>query len=389
MNLNIFGWRNISHSFSLVNQHQIVALLKHPLLKIFHEDAPFLSNNWSSENCGAGFSASQQSSIDNIPPCLETTRDWTYEICYPFFSYNRRSDEPVAHFVVANYGVTKRDFFRHADFSELRFDDDDLIITPTNWSREKICQYGFPEERVRVVHHGVDLQAFYPLSSEERSATRKTLGISSDQFCFLNVGALSANKGLDILIKAFAKVASKFPNARLLIKDQNYLYGAKAQSVIQSIFNTMTTAEVELVTTKSISLSSNLTVQQLRLLYGACDCYISPYRAEGFNLPVLEAMGCGSSILVTDGGATDDFVFSDDSKFSSKKIPNSELSRLGVTDERLEIDSYYLEPELDSVISRMFETINRATSEPTQYLQLPEFTWDKVSHDLMSNLSRP
>ena len=37
------------------------------------------------------------------------------------------------------------------------------------------------------------------------------------------------------------------------------------------------------------------------------DCYVSPYRAEGFNLPVLEAIACGTPVIVTEGGATDDF----------------------------------------------------------------------------------
>ena len=289
MNLNIFGWRNISHSFALVNQHQIVSLLKYPTLNVFHEDAPYLSHAWSSGNCGAGFSASQQSDIDNVPSCSNIDKDWTYEICFPFFSYQKTSDEPVAHFIVANYGLTKRDFPNNLALSNLPFDSGDIIVTPTNWSREKVCQYGFPENRVKVVHHGVDTEAFYPLTPPEREVTRKALGIAEDQFCFLNVGALSANKGLDILIKAFAVVASKFPNARLLIKDQTYLYGTSSQNVIQSIFNSMTAAEIELVTSKTILLSTNLTVQQLRLLYGACDCYVSPYRAEGFNLPVLES----------------------------------------------------------------------------------------------------
>ena len=35
---------------------------------------------------------------------------------------------------------------------------------------------------------------------------------------------------------------------------------------------------------------------------------MSPYRAEGFNLPVLEAAACGIPIICTQGGPTDDFV---------------------------------------------------------------------------------
>jgi glycosyltransferase involved in cell wall biosynthesis len=40
----------------------------------------------------------------------------------------------------------------------------------------------------------------------------------------------------------------------------------------------------------------------------AADLYVSPYRAEGFNLPVLEAAACGIPVICTRGGPTDDFI---------------------------------------------------------------------------------
>jgi glycosyltransferase involved in cell wall biosynthesis len=46
----------------------------------------------------------------------------------------------------------------------------------------------------------------------------------------------------------------------------------------------------------------------MAMLYQLADAYVSPYRAEGFNLPVLEAAACGIPIICTGGGPTDDFV---------------------------------------------------------------------------------
>jgi glycosyltransferase involved in cell wall biosynthesis len=43
-------------------------------------------------------------------------------------------------------------------------------------------------------------------------------------------------------------------------------------------------------------------------LYQAADAYVSPYLAEGFNLPVLEAAACGTLMICTQGGPTDDFT---------------------------------------------------------------------------------
>src|SRR5439155_23180433 len=46
-------------------------------------------------------------------------------------------------------------------------------------------------------------------------------------------------------------------------------------------------------------------------IYQLDDAYVSPYMAEGFNMPVLEAASCGCPVIVTAGGSTDDFTTDD------------------------------------------------------------------------------
>ena len=55
-------------------------------------------------------------------------------------------------------------------------------------------------------------------------------------------------------------------------------------------------------------VGDSLSHQDMAMLYQVADAYVSPYRAEGFNLPVLEAAACGIPIICTRGGPTDDFV---------------------------------------------------------------------------------
>ena len=43
-------------------------------------------------------------------------------------------------------------------------------------------------------------------------------------------------------------------------------------------------------------------------LMRAADCYVSPYRAEGFNMPVLEAMACGTPVLTSNSSALPEVV---------------------------------------------------------------------------------
>ena len=55
----------------------------------------------------------------------------------------------------------------------------------------------------------------------------------------------------------------------------------------------MPDAEMDKITSKLIYVGDTLSFVQLAKLYQAADAYVSPYLAEGFNLPVLEAAACG------------------------------------------------------------------------------------------------
>ena len=56
--LLIEGWRGISHSIVLVNQHQILELLKLDWIRLYHHDLPFAFSNWTRTESGTGFDGS-------------------------------------------------------------------------------------------------------------------------------------------------------------------------------------------------------------------------------------------------------------------------------------------------------------------------------------------
>ena len=45
-----------------------------------------------------------------------------------------------------------------------------------------------------------------------------------------------------------------------------------------------------------------LSFREMALLYQAADVFVSPYRAEGFNIPALETAACGLPVICTRGG---------------------------------------------------------------------------------------
>ena len=119
---------------------------------------------------------------------------------------------------------------------------------------------------------------------------------------------MTVNKGVEVLIAAYGMLKKKHKNLKLILKDQSNLYEWKAdfpmkkvfESEFHKIFNDKMYKDI-------IVISENLNFDQLRNIYSITDCYVSPYKAEGFNLTPLEAAACGTQIVVTNGGSTDDY----------------------------------------------------------------------------------
>ena len=126
-----------------------------------------------------------------------------------------------------------------------------------------------------------------------------------------------------------------------------------------------------------IVISENLNFDQLRNIYSITDCYVSPYKAEGFNLTPLEAAACGTQIAVTNGGSTDDY-FNDCMGFkieSKEKILNNNV---------------LLSPKIDSLIEILNSIINKSDNkkETRSKLVRENFSWENVVKKLKKEFEK-
>ena len=157
------------------------------------------------------------------------------------------------------------------------------------------------------------------------------------------------NKGVETLIAAYGVLKKKNKNLKLILKDQSTLYDKKANEVIQKVFDSNFNKKYNIFSDEMyndiIIISENLSFNELRNIYSITDCYVSPYLAEGFNLPPLEAAACGTQIVVTNKGSTDDYF----NKCMGFKIES---------EERKIEDRYSLYPKLDSLIEILTNIIN-------------------------------
>lgn len=341
--LLVEGWRAISHSYAMVNQFQLLELAGMPDIDLYHRDAPFKFAHWKNTEIDPGFNAGHRRLLERIEACPPALRpDYVYRISSPF-DLRPAAAGRLGVYVVTEFGLSPECF--HADGGDdiRRFEaEGGIVITPSNWSRERIVNYGFSADAVVVVPHAANGEYFFPLPADLRQAQRRILGFGDDEVVLLNIGAVIWNKGIDILLQAFAIAREKRRDLRLVFKDQRHTYGVQGDAFIQATLAACGRLTDEVM--RAITLiPANLNLEQMNAIYNVADCYVSPYRAEGYNLPVREAMACGTPVLATAGGATDDFHNPE----LGRKIDSVFRSNAVVQGRRLEA---FHEPSLEALV---------------------------------------
>lgn len=166
----------------------------------------------------------------------------------------------------------------------------DMIITISEFTKREIIKHlKYPEEKIRVVYEGVNLEKYKPSIQSEEIIDK--YGLPTSQKKILYVGSEDPRKNLHTLIKAFYKLKKKYGNVKLIKAGNPQRKGAREELM-------------ELI--KSLNLGNDIiftgyvSEDDLPKLYNAVDLYVSPSILEGgFALPILEAMACGCPVVVS------------------------------------------------------------------------------------------
>ncbi len=376
MNILIEGWRGINHSFSLVNQWQIIELLK--TSNIYFKDVPFISDQWNKEDNSSGFETNIENLINKIPEANSNKDiDITYRISCPFdFNENFKS-KLLFVFGTCEYKYLYQNNYKNNSPDKINKNKNIFLHVPSNWSKKGFMNVGFEENQIIVVPHGVNMKDFNLLSNKEIKNIKKEYQINDENIVLSNIGAMSENKGIEILVSAYGILKKKYKNLKLILKDQSNLYGITTNYIFEKIkksgFNNKFKIINEEMMKDIIIISKNLNLKEIRDIYSITDCYISPYLAEGFNLTPLEAAACGTQVIVTKGGSTDDYF----NQCLGYQIESDEIKR--------EDNSYILSPKIDSLINIIEEKIiNKKDNfeiDRSNYVH-KNFSWKQVVYKL-------
>lgn len=166
------------------------------------------------------------------------------------------------------------------------------IIAISNFTRREIQrQLGIPKEKIEVIPLAFDAKAFRPLN---KKSARKELSIAENANVVLNVGSEEKRKNIQTLLKAFAGLAEKNPDALLL------RIGEQRQETRRLI--------EQLCIGEKVRYLNNLSSERLTLAYNAADALAFCSYYEGFGLPLLEAMACGCPVVAAKAASVQEIV---------------------------------------------------------------------------------
>jgi glycosyltransferase involved in cell wall biosynthesis len=375
--LCVEGWRFITHSYALVNQWQLLSLARRKDLSLAVRDVPFFRPDWKAAR--RLFDAKSEHRLASIPLCDDSARpDAVLRISYPFDFSVRPNGRTVVFATSELKHVDRSAFVAEGDIENLSDSSTFSVVTPSAWSRQGFLRLGLREDQVVVVPLGVSTDFFHP-SKVSRKTIRTKLNLTG--FVFANFSAMTWNKGIDILLNAFAVVADRHPDVRLLLKGNDALY--TSAGYLDAMIAALPHRVRHSIADRIVYLGGALSIAEMSTLYQAADAYVSPYRAEGFNLPVLEAIACGIPVLCTRGGSTDDFLDQRCALFV-------EARNLSVRKE-WEPTQEYLEPNLDHLVHQMFRAMyddswRKAASTWGARHAATTYSWDAIVDRLLVSI---
>ncbi len=164
----------------------------------------------------------------------------------------------------------------------------DAVITVSNFARSEIAELlGTSHERIRVIYNGIS-PTFRPCHDEGgMDRVRAKYGIPGPYLLF--VGNIEPRKNLEALVRAFCEAHHAGGSIPFLV-----IAGYK-DWYFESLWEVVRTLRAE----DAIIFPGVVDGADLPSLYSGAELFVFPSLAEGFGIPIIEAMACGTPVVAS------------------------------------------------------------------------------------------
>ena len=216
-----------------------------------------------------------------------------------------------------------------------------VITDSENTKKDILERFKVNPEKIEVINCGVGKE-FVKKSQEEISYLYERFNIPKNKKILMYVGNLKPHKNLERLLEAYSKIEKKDETVLVLVGKAFEKY------------NVLEDKEKSLNIEKNVIHTGIVTQDELVDLYNLADLFIFPSLYEGFGLPVLESLACGTPVICS----------------NTSSIPEVGADKV-VYFNPLDIDE--IAREIDKNI---YSKENFNTEEINEYLK--KFSWDEV-----------
>ena len=177
----------------------------------------------------------------------------------------------------------------------------DFVLPGSNYVADMFRRNGCPEEKIKVVHHGVDLDVFNPNIAPAQLPTEK-------KFKFLCLGEPHYRKQIDKLIQVYCGTFTSDDDVTLILKtkffkvgDNRKMFEVDLRHVVKEIKDRMGAKmpEIRVIQNRLDNIAS---------LFTACDAFALMTASEGWGMPFLEALACNLVVIAPRHGGQLDFL---------------------------------------------------------------------------------
>jgi len=175
---------------------------------------------------------------------------------------------------------------------------DKILAISQSAQQEIIDQLKVDPSKMLLVPCGVDPAVFYPRTEKEIAAIKKQLGIKKEYILYL--GNLEPRKNIERLVAAYTALPAKLRTAYSLV----LVGGGGWQN--ESIMATIKQAQTE--NFDIIHPESYIADDELPALHSGSTLLIHPALYEGFGIAPLQAMACGTPVVVANNSSLPEVV---------------------------------------------------------------------------------
>lgn len=185
---------------------------------------------------------------------------------------------------------TRRDFLQLKHWTGYSIKNAQKIITISQSSKKDIVNfYHADPQKISVAYPGYNKELFHPISDKQGvAAVLRKYKIKGDYVIFL--GTIQPRKNLKRLIEAFTRIE----DLKLVVSGKTSGLGRQAW-MYQDILELPKQLGIE----ERVLFTGFVPTEELPYLYSAARAFVFPSLWEGFGIPVLEAMACGTPVIVS------------------------------------------------------------------------------------------